>query len=135
VAAALHFEVDAGEAEDWSRLDRRLRLGDTLTCQLCPRPCARGVLKQTENAGKLRIRTEDDERVRAHRKSLIIKIIRGEKKCAPGVTRIPDLRHSGYPFSRTIGFPLSLLRKRTIAFTILFRSAKVREASVVINYS
>ena len=40
-----------------------------------PRPYAGGVPKQTESAGKLRFRTEDDERVRSHRKSLKNQII------------------------------------------------------------
>ena len=36
---------------------------------VCP-PCVCGVPEQTESAVKLRFRTEDDERVKAHRKSL-----------------------------------------------------------------
>jgi len=56
-------------------------------------PCDGGEIESTESAVKLRFRTEDEERGRAHRKSLNNQIIRGKhgvperEQITPGVIK------------------------------------------------
>jgi hypothetical protein len=54
-------------------------------------PCDGGDTESTESAVKLRFRTEDEVRVRAHRNSLINRTIRGELNGVPERIRTSDL--------------------------------------------
>jgi len=51
---------------------------------LLSEPCVAGVPKSTEIAVKFQFRTKDDEKVKAHRNTLINRTIRGKKKRARG---------------------------------------------------
>jgi hypothetical protein len=66
-----------------------------------------GVTGWAECAVKLRLRTEDEERVRAHRKSLKGRITRGKRERAPGPIRTVDLRiRSPLSFARILASTL-----------------------------
>jgi hypothetical protein len=71
-----------------------------------------GVTEQTENAVRLRIRTEDGERVRPHRMSLKSRELREERERAPGAIRTGDL------LIRRARIGVSILGQNSIGYSL-----------------